>query len=109
MKCAGTRLPLASLRSPVSISWAIRTFTSTTSPAMVARMRMGSGMTTPFAVRWLASDGPRQDCMQRLTERRSAAAAPQGDLDLFPGEIVLAVGFHQRQNVRGLRHFHSGR
>src|SRR3989338_8822386 len=76
---------------------------------MVARMRMGSGMTTPFAVRWLASDGPRQDCMQRLTERRSAAAAPQGDLDLFPGEIVLAVGFHQRQNVRGLRHFHSGR
>src|SRR4051812_40539453 len=42
MNHAGIVAPLASLRWPVSISWLMSTFTSTLSPAIVARIFMGS-------------------------------------------------------------------
>src|SRR5882672_3151687 len=82
MKCAGTTAPLASLRSPVSISWLISTRTSTLSPAMLARMRMGSAISAP--------------------------APAEGDLDLLHRVEVLAVGLHHRVDVGGLGHLHAG-
>src|SRR5437867_3687062 len=78
MKCAGTTAPLASLRSPVSISWLISTRTSTLSPAMLARMRIGSAI--------------------------SASAPAERDLDLLCGVEVLAVGPDHRVDVGGLGH-----
>src|SRR5215467_11664673 len=83
MKCAGTSAPLASLRRPVSISCAISTRTSTLSPAMLARMRIGSGM--------------------------SASAPADGHLDLLRGVIELSAGLDQRIHVRGLGHLHARR
>src|SRR5256885_9692075 len=78
MKCAGMILPCASLRSPVSMSCDISTFTSTFSPVMLARMRIGSAISTP--------------------------TSPDGDLDLLHRVQVLAVRDHERVDVRGLRH-----
>src|SRR6266849_8280303 len=75
-------LPLASLRSPVSISWAISTFTSTLSPVMLARMRIGSAMST--------------------------SASADGDLDLLHRVEVLAVRDHERIDIRRLRHLDAG-
>src|SRR5581483_7264851 len=83
MKCAGTGLPLASLRRPVSISCAISTRTSTLSPAMLARMRIGSGM--------------------------SASAPADGHLDLLRGVVELPAGLDQGVDVRGLGHLHARR
>src|SRR5512140_940315 len=86
MNQAGTTLPAASLRWPVSISWLINTRTVVLSPAAWARMRIGSAM-----VYLLFAD--------------SAAAAAERDLDLFRGVEHLAVG-HQRhgEDVRRLAH-----
>src|SRR5262245_46588486 len=80
MKCAGTTLPLASLRCPVSIAWLISTRTSTLSPAMLARMRIASAM--------------------------SASAPAERHLDLLDGVEVLAVGLDHCVDVRGLGHLH---
>src|SRR6266853_567618 len=82
MKCAGIALPLASLRRPVSISWAISTFTSTLSPVMLARMRIGSAISPP--------------------------ASADGDLDFLHRVEVLAVRDHERVDVRRLRHLDAG-
>src|SRR5882672_797813 len=82
MKCAGMILPCASLRSPVSISCAIRTFTSTLSPVMLARMRMGSAI--------------------------SASTPADGDLDLLHCVEILAVRDHERIDVRRFRHLDAG-
>src|SRR6185312_568036 len=79
MNQAGTIAPLESLRWPVSISWAMRTFTSTLSPTTVARIFIGSAM-------FLAS------------------AAAEGDLHLFRRVVVLAVRLHQRDHVGRLAH-----
>src|SRR5438445_4616546 len=78
MKCAGMALPLASLRRPVSISWAISTFTSTLSPVMFARMRMGSAI--------------------------SASAPADGDLDFLHRVKILAVRDHERIDIRRFGH-----
>src|SRR5882672_3550310 len=82
MKCAGTTAPFAFLRCPVSISWLISTRTSTLSPAMLARMRIGSAI--------------------------SASAPAEGDLDLLRRVEVLAVGPDHRVDVGGLGHLHAG-
>src|SRR5260221_9748301 len=78
MKCAGMILPCASLRSPVSISCDISTFTSTLSPVMFARMRIGSAM--------------------------SASTPTNSDFDFLHRVEVLAVRDRERINVRCLRH-----
>src|SRR5712691_1631597 len=82
MKCAGMGLPLASLRRPVSISWAISTLTSTLSPVMLARMRIGSAISAP--------------------------ASPDGDLDFLYRVEVLSVRYHERMDVRCFRHLDAG-
>src|SRR5712691_11400893 len=82
MKCAGMILPCASLRSPVSISWAISTFTSTLSPVMLARMRIGSAI--------------------------SPSAPADGDLDFLHRMEILAVGDHERVDVRRFGHLDAG-
>src|SRR5256714_4190904 len=82
MKCAGMALPPASLRRPVSISWAISSFTSTLSPVMLARMRIGSAMST--------------------------STSTYGDLDLLHRVEVLAVRDDERVDVRRLRHLDAG-
>src|SRR6266702_1362618 len=82
MKCAGMALPLASLRRPVSISWAISTFTSTLSPVMLARMRIGSAI--------------------------SPSAPADGDFDFLHRVEVLAVRCHERVDIRRLRHLDAG-
>src|SRR5258707_1158776 len=76
MKCAGMILPCASLRSPVSISCDISTFTSTLSPVMLARMRIGSAM--------------------------SAYTPTDGDLDFLHRMEVLAVRDRERIDIRRL-------
>src|SRR5215813_1851223 len=81
MKCGGTSAPFASLRWPVSISWLISTRTSTLSPVMFARMRIGSAMSAP--------------------------ASAERHLDLLRGVVVLAVGLDHRVDVRGLGHLHA--
>src|SRR5712691_7953473 len=81
MKCAGMALPLASLRRPVSISWAISTFTSTLSPVMLARMRIGSAIST--------------------------SASTNGHLDFLHRMEVLAVRDDERIEVGGLRHLYA--
>src|SRR5215467_969743 len=83
MKCAGTSAPPASLRWPVSISWAISTRTSTLSPVMFARMRIGSAMSAP--------------------------APAERHLDLLRGVEVLAVGPDHRVDVGRLGHLHARR
>src|SRR2546430_15480840 len=82
MKCAGMALPPASLRSPVSISWAISTFASTLSPVMLARMRIGSAISTS------ASTDRHFDFLHRMQ--------------------VLAVCDHERIDVRRLPHLDAG-
>src|SRR5437660_266945 len=82
MKCAGMALPPASLRRPVSISWAISTFTSTLSPVMLARMRIGSAISTPTPA--------------------------DRDLDFLHRVEVLAVRDHERVDVRRLPHLDAG-
>src|SRR5713226_5049809 len=82
MKCAGMALPLASLRRPVSISWAISTFTSTLSPVMLARIRIGSAISAP--------------------------APADGDIDFLDRMEVLAVRDDERIDVRRLRHLDAG-
>src|SRR5882724_2218427 len=82
MKCAGTTAPLGSLRWPVSISWLISTRTSTLSPAMLARMRIGSAI--------------------------SASAPAESDLDLLCGVEVLAVGLDHGIDIGSLGHLHAG-
>src|SRR6266705_3608990 len=82
MKCAGMALPPASLRRPVSISWAISTFTSTLSPVMLARMRIGSAI--------------------------SPSAPADGDFDFLHRVEVLAVRCHERVDIRRLRHLDAG-
>src|SRR6266496_3272868 len=82
MKCAGMALPLASLRRPVSISWAISTFTSTLSPVMLARMRIGSAISTS------ASTNRYFDFLHRVE--------------------VLAVRCDERVDIRRLRHLDAG-
>src|SRR6266545_2298122 len=79
MKCAGTISPFASLRWPVSMSWLISTRTSTLSPTILARMRIGSAMFLP-------------------------PAPADGDLDFLHRVIVLPVRLHQRIDVGGLAH-----
>src|SRR5215472_9714771 len=81
MKCAGTSAPLASLRWPVSISCAISTRTSTLSPAMLARIRIGSAMSAP--------------------------APAERHLDLLRGVEILAAGLDHRVDVGGLGHLHA--
>src|SRR5438128_1446296 len=49
MNHAGIVWPFASLRWPLSISWLMRTFTSTLSPAIAARIFIGSAMFSPSA------------------------------------------------------------
>src|SRR5512141_3010304 len=63
MNQAGMSLPLESLRWPVSISWDISTFTSTLSPAIAARIFIGSAMA-------------------------SASASAKGDFHLLGGVVV---------------------
>src|ERR1700704_1335159 len=82
MKCAGMALPLASLRRPVSISWAIRTFTSTLSPVMLTRMRIGSAI--------------------------SPSTPTDGDLDFLHRVKILAVRDHERIDVRCFGHLDAG-
>src|SRR5438046_10520967 len=77
MKCAGMALPLASLRRPVSISCAISTFTSTLSPVMLARMRIGSAISTP--------------------------ASADRHFDLLHRMEVLAVRDYERVDIRRLQ------
>src|SRR5690349_12831208 len=76
MNHAGIVAPFESLRWPVSISWLISTRTSTLSPAIVARIFIGSAM--------------------------SASAAPKGHFDFLGRVIELAVRLHERDDVRGL-------
>src|SRR5882672_474177 len=83
MKCAGTTAPLASLRCPVSMSWLISTRTSTLSPAMLARMRIGSAISAP--------------------------APAESNLDLLHRVEVLAVGPDHRVDVGSFGHLHAGR
>src|SRR3982074_1713911 len=78
MKCAGMGLPLASLRKPVSISWAISTFTSTLSPVVWAARPLGPAISPP----------PPAD----------------GDLDFLHRVEVLAVRDHERIDVRCFGH-----
>src|SRR4051812_3722046 len=83
MNHAGMTAPLASLRWPVSISCAISTFTSTLSPAMLARIFIGSAM--------------------------SASASAQGDLHFLGRVLEFAVArLHERDHVRRLPHLHAG-
>src|SRR5436309_15070895 len=82
MKCAGMALPLASLRRPVSISCAISTFTSTLSPVMLARMRIGSAISPP--------------------------ASADGDLDFLHRVKILAVRGHERIDSRCFGHLDAG-
>src|SRR5205814_1374210 len=75
--------PFASLRCPVSISWLMSTLTSVESPTLLARIFIGSAMSSP--------------------------AAAQSDLDFLGRDIGLAVGLDQRVDLRGLRHLDAGR
>src|SRR5438105_4820663 len=77
MNHAGIVWPFASLRWPLSISWLMSTFTSTLSPAIAARIFIGSAI-------------------------RLASAAAQGDLHFLGRVVVLAVRLHQREHVRRL-------
>src|SRR6476619_6499545 len=82
MNQAGMVAPLESLRWPVSISWAIRTFTSTLSPTMLARIFIGSAM--------------------------SASASAESHFHFLGGVVELAVGrLHQRDDVGRLPHLHA--
>src|SRR5204863_7030490 len=82
MNQAGMTAPFASLRWPVSISWLISTFTSTLSPAIEARIFIGSAMS--------------------LT-----SASAESDLHFLGGVVELAVGLDQREHVRRLAHLHA--
>src|SRR5258708_22615814 len=80
MKCAGMALPLASLRRPVSISWAISTFTSTLSPVMLARMRIGSAIFTPqlpFRSSRIRSSPPQRPCKAAVALRQHTHQCPE--------------------------------
>src|SRR2546422_1300307 len=83
MNHAGIGCPCASLRCPVSISWLIRTLTSVESPSVVARIFIGSAM--------------------------SSSAAAQGYFNVLSGDVILAVGFDQCVDIRALRHLHARR
>src|ERR1700751_2758721 len=83
MNHAGIVCPCESLRWPVSISWFISTLTSVPSPERVARIFIGSAMST--------------------------SASAKRHLDLLRGYVVLALGFYPRMDVRGLRHLHARR
>src|SRR5690242_1966968 len=83
MKCAGTILPCASLRWPVSISWAMSTLMSTLPWSIAARMRIGSAM--------------------------SASAPADGDFDLLDRVEVLPVREDERVDIGGLGHLDAGR
>src|SRR5690348_11293015 len=83
MKCAGTILPCASLRWPVSISWAMSTLMSTLPRSMAARMRIGSAI--------------------------SASAPADGDFDLLDRVEVPPVREDERVDIGGLGHLDAGR
>src|SRR5690606_35543255 len=90
---AGITLPDASLRWPVSISCAISTRTSAAPSFIVARIFIGSAICVVSGFVGL----PDRDT-------GSTAATADGHLDLFPGHVELAVGLHQRHDVRTLAH-----
>src|SRR6186997_392365 len=81
MNHAGMVAPLESLRWPVSISWLMSTFTSTLSPAIAARIFIGSAI--------------------------SPSAAAQGHFHFLGGVVELAIGLHQRDDVGCLPHLHA--
>src|SRR6266566_2328257 len=83
MNHAGIVWPCASLRCPVSISWLINTLTSVESPSVVARIFIGSAM--------------------------SSSATAQGYFNVLHGNVILAVGFDQSIDVRALRHLYARR
>src|SRR5690606_8932080 len=90
---AGITLPDASLRWPVSISCAISTRTSAAPSFIVARIFIWSAICVVSGFVGL----PDRDT-------GSTAATADGHLDLFPGHVELAVGLHQRHDVRTLAH-----
>src|SRR5258706_14736377 len=83
MNHAGIVWPCASLRCPVSISWLINTLTSVESPSVVARIFIGSAI--------------------------SSSAATEGYFNVLPGDAILAVGLDQRVDIRALRHLNARR
>src|SRR5450432_4663149 len=83
MNHAGMTTPSASLRWPVSISWLINTLTSVESPTRLARIFIGSAM--------------------------SSSASAECRFDLLGGDVVFAVGLDQRDDIRALTHLDAGR
>src|SRR5450432_4022761 len=82
MNHAGMTTPSASLRWPVSISWLINTLTSVESPTRLARIFIGSAM--------------------------SSSASAKRHFDFLGRDVVFAVGFYQRDDVRALPHLDPG-
>src|ERR1700730_4379703 len=80
---AGIVFPCASLRSPVSISWFIKTLTSVESPTRLARIFIGSAMST--------------------------SATAERDLDFLGRHVILAVSLDERVDVGSLVHLHPRR
>src|SRR6202171_3154436 len=82
MNQAGMTAPCAALRLPVSISWFISTLTSVESPTMLARIFIGSAM--------------------------SSSASAECYFDFLGRDVILAVGLHQRDDIRALPHLDPG-
>src|SRR5258706_9963755 len=80
MKCPGTRLPPLSLRWPVSIGCTISTRTSTRSPFRVARIFIGSAIST--------------------------SAAPDGDLHFPRPRVVAAARLRDHTHEGGFPPLH---
>src|ERR1700704_6673452 len=83
MNQAGMTAPCASLRWPVSISWLMSTLTSVESPTTLARIFIGSAM--------------------------SSSASAQRHFDVLGSDVVLPILLDQREDVRALSHLHARR
>src|ERR1700693_2443731 len=83
MNQAGMTAPCASLRWPVSISWFISTLTSVAYPTRLARIFIGSSM--------------------------SSSASAECHFDFLGRHVIFSVGLHQRDDIRALPHLDPGR